>query len=178
MSFPTPRSPGGAPTPQYRGRVFGPNDGEAYHWLGSLTLTKVTGAMTRGGLDIVDHRVPAGYAPPPHVHRDQDEVFYLIEGTLEVMCGDEHWQAEPGSLVFLPRGVQHGFTAGSDGPVRTPLFNAPAGFADVVTELGTLTTGLSLPASDVGMPGPDTTAEVSARHGIEPAPTPESGKSQ
>lgn len=153
-----------------RGFVLGPDDGEAYHWLGTLTLTKVTAGATGGGLDIVDHRVPAGYAPPLHVHRHQDEVFYLIDGTLDVTCGDQRWSAGPGSLVFLPRGVPHGFAAGADRPARTLLINAPAGFADVIVELGVPATGLSLPGADVPMPDPERIAAVSARHGIEPPP--------
>lgn len=153
-----------------RGFVLGPDDGQAYHWLGTLTLTKVTAGATGGGLDIVDHRVPAGYAPPLHVHRHQDEVFYLIDGTLDVSCGDQHWSVEPGSLVFLPRGVPHGFTAGADRPARPLLINAPAGFADVIVELGVPTTRLHLPGPDVAMPDPERIAAVSARHGIEPPP--------
>lgn len=43
--------------------------------VGALSVNKVTGSSTNGGLDIVDHRLPQGYAPPPHVHDDSDEVF-------------------------------------------------------------------------------------------------------
>ena len=63
MSFPaSPSGPppsGGAP----RGYVLGPDGGEAYHRLGSLNLRKVRAVDTRGGLDLVDHRVPP--ATPP-----------------------------------------------------------------------------------------------------------------
>ena len=79
------------------------------------------------------------------MHRDADEVFYLVDGTLDVTCGDESWRVGPGWVVFLPRGVPHGFVAGSDGPARTLLINAGAGFADVVAELGTRTSGVELP---------------------------------
>lgn len=175
MSFATPPPASTAPPVESRGLVLGPDDGEAFHWLGTLTLTKVLGSATGGGLDIVDHRVPPGYAPPLHVHRDQDEVFYLIAGTLQVTCGDEHWHVEPGSLVFLPRNIAHGFVAGDDGPARTLLINAPAGFADVIVELGVPATGLALPDEGVAVPGPDRVAEVSARYGIEP-PRPTTGQ--
>ena len=119
MSFPPPpsdASEANQPDRSNRGFVLGPDEGQAYHWLGTLTLTKVLGSNTDGRLDLVDHRMPAGYAPPRHVHHDADEVFYLIDGTLEVTCGDESWRVGPGSVVFLPRGVPHGFVAGSDGP--------------------------------------------------------------
>lgn len=172
MSFPAhPSERGSAPAPRSVGFVVGPDDGAAVHWLGSLTLVKITGVVTGGGLDVVDHRVPAGYAPPLHVHRDQDEVFYLIDGTLDVTCAGDHWRVEAGSLVFLPRGVPHGFTVAADRPARTLLINAPAGFADIVVELGTPAAQLRLPDPSVPMPAPERVAEVSARHGIEPPPS-------
>ncbi len=73
------------------GFVLGSDEGDAYHWLGSLTINKVLGRSTLGGLDVVDHRVPAGYAPPLHVHRGQDEVFYVLDGLFTVRCGDQTW---------------------------------------------------------------------------------------
>lgn len=167
MSFPRPAVAGSSPSLQ--GFVLGPDDGEPYWWLGSLSLTKVGGDATQGAIDIVDHRVPAGYAPPPHVHADQDEVFYILAGTFAVTCGSRHWQAGPGSLVFLPRTVPHGFVVSDDGPGRTLLINAPAGFADVITELGEPAAALELPGPDVPMPAPSRIAAVAEAHGIRNA---------
>jgi quercetin dioxygenase-like cupin family protein len=166
MSFPSTKSDATSRNAVGKGFVLGPDDGDAYWWLGSLTLNKVTRASTDGNLDIVDHRVPAGYAPPPHIHRDQDEIFYVIDGQFAVRCGDDHWQAGPGSLVFLPRGVAHGFTLSDDAPGRTLLINAPAGFADLISELGQSTTELVIPGPDVAMPSPEHAGEVSEKHGI------------
>lgn len=167
MSF--QRTDNEATAPTGEGFVLGPDEGDAYWWLGSLTLTKVTRNSSQGSLDIVDHRVPAGYAPPPHIHSNQDEVFYIIDGHLTVRCGDDHWQAGPGSLVFLPRLVPHGFTVSDDGPARTLLINAPAGFADLIVELGTVTAELELPGPDVPDPDPDRIGQASEAHGIRPA---------
>ena len=99
-------------------------------------------------MDIVDHRVPAGYAPPPHVHSDQDEVFYIISGQFDVRCGEQRWEAGPGDLVFLPRRVPHSFVVSGDEPGRTLLINAPAGFAEVIVELGQATTELKIPGDE------------------------------
>jgi quercetin dioxygenase-like cupin family protein len=169
MSFPPPRDSGTSAAPATRGFVLGPDDGEPYHWLGTLTLTKVMGTSTTGNLDIVDHRVPPGYAPPRHVHQDADEVFYLIDGKLEVSCGDDTWQAGPGSLIFLPRRVPHQFTAASDGPARTLLINAPAGFGDVIVALGDPAPGLDMSAPDAPVPSPDRMSSVQSAYGIAPA---------
>jgi quercetin dioxygenase-like cupin family protein len=157
-----------AETPPTRaGYVLGPDEGDAYHWLGSLTITKVSGARTAGGLSIVDHRVPAGYAPPAHQHGD-DEAFYILEGDFRVRCGAERWQAGPGSFVFLPRDLPHGFTVSQDGPGRTLLILAPGGFDEVVRELGTPAPELRLPGPDVPMPDRERLDAVAAAHGITP----------
>lgn len=107
--------------------------------------------------------------PPRHVHHQADEIFFLLDGHLEVSCGDDAWQASPGSLIFLPRGIPHQFTAASDGPARTLLINAPAGFGEVIVELGEPAPDLSLPAPDAPLPSPDRMAAVQERYGIAPA---------
>lgn len=163
-AVPDPAAPSGA------GFVLGPDEGEAVWWAGSLNLVRLRGSTSGGGLDLLEHRVPAGYAPPRHVHTDQDEVFHVLEGDFTVRCGDETWSAGPGSLVFLPRGVPHGFTVSPDGPGRTLIMTAPAGFADVVAELGVPATSLVLPGPDLPPPDPSRLAEVARAHGIAPAP--------
>lgn len=168
MSFPPRSGAGSASAPATRGFVLGPDDGDPYHWLGTLTLTKIRGTSTTGSLDIVDHRIPPGYAPPKHVHRQADEIFYLIAGQLKVTCGDDTWQAGPGSLIFLPRGIPHQFTAASSGPARTLLINAPAGFGEVIAELGDPAPELDMPAENAPLPTPDRIAAVQARYGIAP----------
>lgn len=172
MSFP-PR-PDAAATGSLPGQgfVLAPDEGDPWWWLGSLNLVKLPGSATSGGLDIVEHRVPAGYAPPPHVHARQDEVFYILDGQFTVRCGERTWQAGAGSLVFLPRGVPHGFVVSGDAPGRTLLINSPAGFAEVVRGLGEPATELALPGPDVPVPDPERIAAVAAAHGITPPPAP------
>jgi mannose-6-phosphate isomerase-like protein (cupin superfamily) len=156
--------------PAAEGFFLGPDEGDPFFWLGTLTINKLEGHSTRGGMDIVDHRVPAGYAPPLHVHRAQDEVFYVLEGLFTFHCGDRSWQAAPGSLGFLPRNVPHGYSVSADGPGRTLLINAPAGFAEVISELGEHASELVIPGPEVAMPDPDRIRAVSEAHGIFGAP--------
>lgn len=171
MSFPTGEPDAirsSRPSADARGFVLGPDAGDPYWWLGTLSLVKLHGRRTAGGLDIVEHRVSSGYSPPPHVHEAQDEVFYVIGGRFAVTCGDQQWTAGPGSLVFLPRGVPHGFTVDGDGG-RTLLLNTPAGFADLITDLGQPATSLELPPPDLALPDPARIAAASQALGIHPA---------
>ena len=154
-----PQSDSGA----QRGAMLGPEDGDAYWWLGSLTINKVVG----GGLSFVDHLCPPGYQPPLHIHHNQDEVFVITEGHFALTCGEESWQAEPGSVVFLPRGVPHRFQVSDDAPGRCLIITAPGGFAELVAELGQAADELTLPGPDVPMPDPERIGAVSEAHGIE-----------
>jgi cupin domain len=51
----------------------------------------------------------SGFGPPLHIHHREDEAFYLLDGAMQVVCGEDRWEAGPGSLVMLPRGVPHAF---------------------------------------------------------------------
>ncbi len=152
------------------GFVLAADEGDAYWWLGSLTINKVGAEAAHGGLSIVDHRVPAGYAPPRHIHHGQDEIFFILDGQFSITCGDRSWQAGPGSLVFLPRDVPHGFTVSSDGAGRTLLITSPGGFDEVIRELGEPAQQLTLPGPDAPMPDPARVKSISEAHGITGAP--------
>jgi len=151
-------------TPQ--GFVLGEDHGEAFWWLGSLTINKLGGESTHGGLSIVEFWVPAGYAPPVHTHIGRDEAFYIIEGDVSFVCGSQKWQTGPGSLVFLPRDVPHGFRVSDDGPGRALLMGHPAGFENLIRELGEPAQQLEVPGADVPMPDDDRVAAVWAAHGV------------
>ena len=72
----------------------------------------------RDGIFIAEQPVPPGYMVPPHVHADDDEFFYLLEGRLTLLGPDGETQAGPGDLVTLPRGSRHGFRNDTDSVVR------------------------------------------------------------
>ncbi len=148
------------------GFVLAADEGGAYWWLGSLSINKVTKQASKGGLSIIDHRVPAGYTPPPHIHHAVDETFFILEGQFSVMCGDQSWQAGPGSLVFLPRDVPHGFSVSKHGPGRTLLILAPGGFDEFVRDSSEPAPRLGLPGPDEPMPDPARLATLAAAHGI------------
>ena len=44
---------------------------------------------------------------PLHVHENDDEAFYILEGEYEIRCGNETFLAGPGTFVYLPHGVPH-----------------------------------------------------------------------
>jgi mannose-6-phosphate isomerase-like protein (cupin superfamily) len=70
---------------------------------------KARGSDTRGALGVVETVIPRGHGPPLHVHRNEDEGFYVLSGSIEILRGEERFRAEPGTFVYLPRDVPHTF---------------------------------------------------------------------
>jgi mannose-6-phosphate isomerase-like protein (cupin superfamily) len=61
---------------------------------------------------------PPRYIAPLHVHHRDDEAWYVLEGTLRVLVGDQEVEARVGSGVFVPRGTKHTYWNPSPEPVR------------------------------------------------------------
>ena len=92
------------------------DEGEPYDFLSTLSIVKASAAATNNTLRVVEQRLPAGFSPPPHIHHDEDEAFYLLSGRVEAQIGEQQVSAQRGSFLWLPRNVQHGFIVSSDGP--------------------------------------------------------------
>jgi quercetin dioxygenase-like cupin family protein len=111
--------------------------------------------------------VPPGGGPPPHIHRREDETFYLIEGEIEFLLGDEKVTAGPGDFVSVPRGTVHRFRNAGAKTARMILTFTPAGMERFFEE--TLDR-----APNGSQEAPDNVDEVAARyvaaasrHGLE-----------
>jgi quercetin dioxygenase-like cupin family protein len=75
-------------------------------------------AATGGALTAVRGEAAPGEGPPLHVHPDQDELIYTLEGRYRVQLGDSQFDAPPGSFVFIPRGTWHTWQNVGNGPAR------------------------------------------------------------
>ncbi|MGQ0568189.1 MAG: cupin domain-containing protein, partial [Armatimonadota bacterium] len=85
-----------------------------------------------------------------HIHLDEDEAFYVLEGRLSYQLGSRHAEASAGSLVFIPRGTVHAFSNIGPQPARLLFILAPAGFEHFFEEVGEIARSRSLPEP----PGP------------------------
>src|SRR5215208_4930908 len=65
--------------------------------------------------------------PLPHLHRDHEEAFYVLEGELTVRVGARKITAPEGSFVVIPRGVVHQPSNPGTEPTRVLLIFSPAG---------------------------------------------------
>jgi quercetin dioxygenase-like cupin family protein len=98
-----------------------PNDGVESH-----PLFLIRAENTNGVMSLAEAVVRRGQEPPRHVHHREDEYFYVLEGEMTVRVGDRSFTAAPGTVVFLPRGVPHGFTVETEQARSLAIFT-PAG---------------------------------------------------
>ncbi|MEZ0483450.1 cupin domain-containing protein [Fibrella aquatica] len=75
---------------------------------------KVSSKDTNGALSVFEYIGREKTGPSLHVHFDQDEIFYIIEGNYRFQVGDETVLAGPGDTVFSPRNVPHTWIQLSD----------------------------------------------------------------
>jgi len=68
---------------------------------------------------------PPRWIAPLHLHRNDDEAWYVLEGALCVRVGDQVVEANAGSAVLVPRGTVHTYWNSSPGLVRYLLIMTP-----------------------------------------------------
>jgi mannose-6-phosphate isomerase-like protein (cupin superfamily) len=103
-----------------------PGEGELVDVLGAPIIIKSAGRKDQ--LFFADHPVPPGYGVPLHVHEDEDELFYILEGEITLDNADGgSATARPGVFVHLPRGVPHGFRNLTAAPARMIVVTTPGG---------------------------------------------------
>jgi quercetin dioxygenase-like cupin family protein len=100
---------------------------DAFWWQGSLYQIKARAESTGGALGLVEGSFYRGFGPPLHVHRREDEAFYVIDGEIRFREGDDDFVGGPGSWVWGRRGVPHTFKVESE-RARALILVTPGGF--------------------------------------------------
>ena len=145
--------------------VHGPDDGEALWFLGTLLTIKSSAETTDGRVCVTENLAPRGAGSPLHVHRDEDEWFYVTEGELTFWVGGQVITATAGSFVYGPRNVPHTFAVTSE-QARFLLVVEPAGFENFMRALSEPAPQLTLPPAS-GPPEVARIAALAAEYGVE-----------
>jgi quercetin dioxygenase-like cupin family protein len=141
-------------------------EGEARWWFGALAEIKATAADTGGQMTIVEVTEPAGAEAPLHVHRRDDEAFWILEGDVTFEVGDKTIQASAGDYVFGPRDIPHRFTVGDAG-CRMLFILVPGGIEDVIRATSEPAASRTLPPPPEEEPDIDQMKAIVAAHGYE-----------
>lgn len=107
------------------------DEGEARWWMGSLAIIKASGKETDGRFSLVEVTESEGAEAPLHVHHNEDEAFWILEGSLTFEVGGKTIKAEPGSFLFGPKDVPHRYRVDA-GPARLLFMLSPSGFEELI----------------------------------------------
>ncbi len=128
-----------------------PGKSNSRWFMGALLTFLATGEQTGGEFSLFEATVRKDYEVPPHAHSREDESFYILEGELVCVIGDETYPARAGDFVFLPRNVQHSWRALTE-PARFLVLINPAGSEEVFLEFSKPAPALELPPATQGPP--------------------------
>jgi quercetin dioxygenase-like cupin family protein len=88
--------------------------GENIWFGGGLITFKVTSEQSGGVLCMFEHTASQGKVTPLHLHPDDDETVYILEGELLFLIDGVEHRAGPGAVVCIPRGTPHAFLVTSE----------------------------------------------------------------
>lgn len=111
-----------------------PGEGYKVQLGGQPMAFLVTGDDTRY-TSMFEWTIPAGFSTGLHVHRVQEETFYVLEGECDWLVDGERVRAMPGTCLFVPPGVPHNIANTSDRPARVLMTVSPPGHEHYFKEL-------------------------------------------
>ena len=122
-------------------------EGEARWWGDGLAEVKVTAAQSDDRMTILEITDPPNKEAPLHVHHQEDEGFWILDGSATFEVGDTTIEARAGDYLFGPRDIPHRYTTGPDG-CRMLFIFTPGGFEELLM-------AVSAPAEQRGLPPTD-----------------------
>ncbi len=134
-------------------------------FLHNLATVLVDDSQTDGRFSLVELNGAPGDMPPLHVHDDEDETFYVLEGELELHIAERApVTLAPGQAAYAPRGLAHVYRVTSPNQARWLVTCTGTGFARLIREIGVPVSAATLPVNPKF--DPQHVAETAVRHGI------------
>jgi mannose-6-phosphate isomerase-like protein (cupin superfamily) len=138
-------------------------EGQTLRWGPKGTVRIVAGAgTTDGSFSIVESTEPPGSGAPLHVHHGEAEAFYLLDGTVQLTCGEGTVTVHAGDFVYTPKHVPHKFVVAGDKPARMLLLFSCPGFERFFAEGGS-----PLDQPQAGPPNPDAFRQLVEKYEME-----------
>jgi mannose-6-phosphate isomerase-like protein (cupin superfamily) len=122
----------------------------------------VDGSVTNGAFSIVEAQLSPGIpGPPPHIHHDGlTEIWYVLDGDIEFLVGDDTIRSGRGGVAHIPPETIHTFSNVGTTPARWLGIFSPAKGLDMIEELA--------PAfANPGPPDMDLMGRVFGKHQVE-----------
>ena len=107
-------------------------------------LFKAVGEQTGGLFDAFEDAIAPKAGPPEHIHHQNDEVLYILEGEFLVKIGDRLLEAMPGTFCYIPRGTAHTWQNVGTQTGRVLAFFTPGGMDGFFRELSQVSSLLDM----------------------------------
>jgi len=133
---------------------------------GALLTFLATGEETHGQFALCELVGRKGNVPPPHIHHQEDEIYYILEGEIVFSVGEHTIKGTPGTMVFLPRDVPHSWTTESE-QIRFLFLLTPTGGEGWFKEFSVPAPAMTLPPADEGYGEVQRMLEAAPRYGLE-----------
>lgn len=147
-----------------------PGEGQSVWLVGDLITLKIDSEDNGGAFAVIEETSPPGGGPPPHLHQQEDEALYVLEGEVEFLVGEDTIKADAGSCAYVPRGLLHTFKNVGTTPSRVLGVITPGGFEKFFLEAGEPATENSSPPE--GDPDVGRIVEIGQKYGLEIPPPP------
>jgi mannose-6-phosphate isomerase-like protein (cupin superfamily) len=119
------------------GITLGPGEGKTINMPGMSITFKAMKEDTGGAYSLLE-AIVTGDGPPQHIHKTEEEAFYVLEGEINIQMGDQTIRGTAGSFVLVPRGTVHTFWNAGSTPAKLLGIFSPPGleqfFIEVVGE--------------------------------------------
>jgi quercetin dioxygenase-like cupin family protein len=135
-------------------------------WKAGRISTKATGAETGNSFSQVESVDPRGTATPLHLHRNEEESFYVLEGELSLLADGEWMELAAGDFALVPRGTPHAYVVRSE-RARMLVTFSPAGFEAAFADLGVAVAESDEPPVETVIPSPEEISQAFAPYGCE-----------
>ncbi len=149
-----------------------PGEGKSLWFAADLYTAKAVGEDANGAFTLWEITAAPQFGPPPHIHHQQDESYYVLEGEFEFLDNDRTFTAGPGSFVYLPKGRLHMHRNAGDTPARALVQVTPAGLEKFIEEVGKPVTDVSSPPPPPEPQELEQLVVAAQKYGIEVPPPP------
>ena len=112
--------------------------GETVEFGGNLMTFLAVGSDTGGAYSVAHYTAQPGSGAPLHLHRNEVESFYILEGAMTFRLGDEKLRATANECVTIPRLMPHAFANQEDTIAKMLVILTPAGLEHYFAELSAL----------------------------------------
>ncbi|MGQ1784074.1 MULTISPECIES: cupin domain-containing protein [unclassified Saccharicrinis] len=138
-------------------KIIRGEEGDVLNVIGDIQTHKLLGSDTNNQIVEWVDNVGPGVGIPPHIHTNEDEIFRVIKGSVEIMVDGEISVLNAGDMAFAPKNIPHAWNVVGTEMAQMITSAFPAGIEKMFEELANL---------EPGKPDFEKVAQICGKHGI------------